>query len=172
MTKTMATDGLLPVGSLAPDIILPALGDEPHRPRLARDESRLGLTVFFKRSCPTCRLVLPFLQRLHERIESHGGAVIGVSQDDAAETSDFAQENGLSLPILIDGPRLDVSRRYDLLAVPTLYLTDGAGKIRRARHGFHKEDLQLMGDELAASVGAPAAPLYGENESVPDFKPG
>src|SRR5258705_11056379 len=44
------------------------------------------LLVFFKNTCPTCTLILPYLQRLYERVEGAPGRFWGISQDSAAET--------------------------------------------------------------------------------------
>ena len=130
------------------------------------------LAVFFKNSCPTCRLVFPILQRLHEQVAPAGGRVVGISQDGMEGAGSFARELGLTMPILVDGEDWPVSRLYDVFAVPTLYLIDRAGVVRSSGVGFNKVELQAMAAALAASVGATAPILYREGESIPDFKPG
>ena len=60
----------------------------------------------------------------------------------------------------------------ELVAVPTLYLVDAGGAIKASTAGFHKQRLEQMARDLAASWGAPPAVLYREGESYPDMKPG
>lgn len=165
--------GAIPAGTVAPAFSLPVSG-RPGRedgipPRGARG---LALIAFFKKSCPTCRLTLPLLQRLHARTGAAGGRVLGVSQDGAEGAAAFAAELGLTFPILIDGDGYPVSSLYDLETVPSLYLVDASGAVVASGAGFARAELQDMADRLAASVGLPARPLYETGESFPEFKPG
>ena len=98
--------------------------------------------------------------------------VVGVSQDGLDGAESFAREFDLTMPILVDGERYPVSREYDLVAVPTLYLIDPEGRIVRSGAGFNKEELDRMAEDLASSVGAPKPALYREGEAIPDAKPG
>ena len=49
------------------------------------------VAAFFKISCPVCQCTLPFLERLYKRYGSDGVAVLGISQDEARDTKDFAK---------------------------------------------------------------------------------
>ena len=164
-------NGVIPAGTRAPGFTLPRPGGgEVTLP----DRAAKGLTlaIFFKNSCPTCRLILPFVQRLHEQVEGFGGRVVGISQDGLDGARGFARELGLTMPIVADGDDWPVSREYDLVSVPTLYLLDGEGKVVRGFAGFQKAELIRVATELAASVGAPEPSIYREGEALPDLKPG
>jgi peroxiredoxin len=167
----MANQSTLPVGSRAPSFTLP----QPDGLALTvPDRAAKGktLVVFYKNTCPTCRLALPFIQRLHEQVEASGGRVVAVSQDSSEEAAAYARELGLTMPIVVDGAGWPVSRQYDLVAVPTLYLLERDGTIARGVAGFDKQELSRIAADLAGSVGAQAPQLYREGESVPDLKPG
>ncbi len=178
----MATDvtGILPAGSAAPEFSLPALrllpggGFEPGGAARVPDPAAAGptLLVFFKNTCPTCRLTLPFVQRIHERTAARGARVVAVSQDGLEGTASFARELGLTMPVLVDGAHYPVSRRYDLVSVPTLYLLRPDGSVARGGMGFDRRGLEAMAADLAAAVGAPDPALFLPGEPVPDFKPG
>ncbi len=132
----------------------------------------LTLVAFVKESCPTCRFTLPFLERLHAQVASHDGSVVGVSQDDTQETEALREDLKLTIPFLIDAPDLSLSRWFDLVAVPTIYLIDESGAIRRGGMGFNKKELAAMAADLAASVGAAKPSLWKPEEQIPESRPG
>ena len=168
---TAIVQGVLPAGAKAPPFTLPLLGGgEASIPDPAA--KGLSLVAFYKNTCPTCRLAMPFLQRLHDQVARHGGRVLGISQDGMDGAASFARDLGLTMPIAVDGEGFPVSNAYDLISVPTLYLIDRDGTIARGGTGFLKVDLSEMAAGLAASVGAPLPALWGEAEPIPDFKPG
>jgi peroxiredoxin len=160
-------------GAKAPDISLPAL-DGDHfslHETLRRGPVVLG---FFKISCPVCQYALPFLQRIYA---AHAGntkvSVIGVSQDDAGGTSGFAQEFGLTFPILLDDTRrYPASNAYGLTNVPTVVLISADGKVEFTSVGWDRHDMERLNQRLAESAGAPAVPIFKPGEEVVDYKPG
>lgn len=82
--------------------------------------------------CPPCRAEMPALENTYQNFREEGLVVLGVNasyQDDPGTAAAFAQEMGLSFPILLD---LDgeVTSRYQLQAMPTTYFIDAKGVIR------------------------------------------
>jgi len=160
---------VLTVGGRAPGFSLPlASGGMLRFPEAS---PRPALLAFYKDECPTCRFTFPFLQRLHEQV---GGAALlaGISQGDAGRARAWGEELGLRFPIAVDAPDYPVSRRYELIAVPTLFAVDAGGLIVRAEVGFRKEALAALASELAALAGAPRPELYRAGEQIPVLKPG
>jgi peroxiredoxin len=47
---------------------------------------------FFKVSCPVCQFTFPFLERLHKRYGGKDVAFVGISQDNARATKEFARK--------------------------------------------------------------------------------
>jgi peroxiredoxin len=139
--------------------------------RFPEGAARPALLAFFKDECPTCRFIFPFLQRLHEQL---GGAalVAGISQDDVPRARAWSDELRITFPIAVDAPDYPVSRRYGLLAVPTLYAVDTDGVIVRAEEGFRKDRLEALALDLAERSGAARPELYRAGEQVPVLKPG
>jgi len=166
-----AVNGVIPAGSTAPAFTLPLLGGSTAS---VPDRAAKGLTlvVFYKNTCPTCRLAMPLLERLHRQVAPAGGRVVAVSQDGMEGAASFARELDLTMPVMVDGPDYPVSRLYDLVAVPTLLLLSPDGIVRRCGVGFSREGLEAMAADLASSAGAPRPALFRDDESVPDFKPG
>ena len=128
------------------------------------------LLVFYKVSCPTCQLTLPFINKM---FESYRSAVnfYGVSQDSPEDTENFCKKYGLTFPQLIDHPDYKASISYEVQVVPTIYLVDGEGTITFSEEGFVKNSLESLNEELARICGIAVNPLF-EDVSVPAFKAG
>jgi peroxiredoxin len=141
----------------------------------ARQQGML-LIVLFKTGCGTCQYSAPFLQRLHEQYAAHSGGrfqVIGVSQDDAATTREFAaQHGGLTFPLLLDTD-LEASERYAITHVPNLYLLDAHDTIQRSVLGhFSRDEFNGLARIAATAVGVPYAPIVRDEDDAPALKPG
>ena len=127
------------------------------------------LVAFFKRSCMTSKLTLPFIERLHQNYPAL--QTLGVSQDSAAETAEFAQATGLSFAVLLDED-WKVSAAYDLFTVPTVFLLDTNGIVKRVNMGWNKEHYTALSDEIAGLLGVTVVPLLNDADKVPAFRPG
>src|SRR5262245_48570798 len=77
-----------------------------------------AVIAFFKISCPVCQFTFPFIERLYRRYGGDGVAFLGISQDNAADTRDFAREFGVTFPMLLDEKGYPVSNGYALSSVP------------------------------------------------------
>jgi peroxiredoxin len=130
------------------------------------------LLAFFKVSCPTCQFTFPFLQRLHEQLREQGVQIWGVVQDKAQDGARFAATYGVTFPILVDDSPYKVSRAYNLVHVPTLFLVKPDGRVEISSEGFCKADLLAIQRSLAQSHPATPPALFLPTERVPEYKPG
>ena len=131
------------------------------------------VAAFFKISCPVCQFTLPFLERLYKRYGGDGVTFLGISQDDARDTRDFAKEFGVTFPMLIDDEDgYIVSNTYALTSVPTIFLIDTDGTVKVRSMGFDKKDLEKIAAHLAERKKISLAPLFRPDEIVPANKPG
>lgn len=131
------------------------------------------VAAFFKISCPVCQFTFPFLERLYK--QSGGGATfVGISQDDAASTKDFARMYGVTFPMALDEKSKGylASNAYGLSMVPTVFLIDESGMVQVSSMGFARNDLEKIASELADRKNMPRAPLFMANEQVPATRPG
>jgi cytochrome c biogenesis protein CcmG/thiol:disulfide interchange protein DsbE len=83
--------------------------------------------------CSPCRFEMPALERIHREIVSRDALVMAVNvtrQDSRLNALAFADGLSLSFPILFDDTG-EVSRRYQLRALPSTYLIGRDGIIRR-----------------------------------------
>ena len=132
------------------------------------------LAAFFKVSCPVCQFTFPFLERLHKRFGNGSKEVpfLGISQDNARATKEFADEYGVTFPIVLDAAGYPVSNAYGLTNVPTSFLIDTDGAVKLTCWGFNKKDLEAMAAELSERRKLPPAALFRPDESVPANRPG
>jgi peroxiredoxin len=152
---------LLEVGQNAPDFSLKDIGAQPWSFDDHLEKGRV-LVNFFKISCPTCQLTLPFLERLNPTV-----TVVGISQDDAPSTKEFLDYYKITFPVLID-PKKDryrASNAYRITNVPSIFLIEKDKTISWTLSGFHRGDLEA----LAAKLGTV---LFTANDRVPAMKPG
>jgi cytochrome c biogenesis protein CcmG, thiol:disulfide interchange protein DsbE len=108
---------------------------------------RPTLLVFFETDCPTCRLTIPYLNRLARELAETEAGFLGISQDPMQPTIEFAEALPVSFPIALDR-ELEVSRLFDPVAVPTLFLIDGRGKIIETQIGFDKNALNSIAKKI------------------------
>lgn len=157
------------IGQHAPDFSL-ARHDNGATQTLA-DLSARGpsLIAFFKRSCATSRLTLPFIERLHQHYPAL--QVLGISQDDAEDTNAFVQQTGVTFPVVRDGD-WKVATAYDLFTVPSVFLLDQGGSVRRTNLGWNKDQYTGLSDEIAQALNTAPVPLLTDSDKVPAFKPG
>jgi len=153
---------MLQTGAQAPDFTLDLL--EGGRRSLGEIlEAGPVLVVFFKVTCPTCQLALPYLQRIE------GGAlqIYAVSQDDAARTREFMRLFGVHLPMLLDPAAggYPASRAYGVEYVPSLFLVEPGGRISWTAEAFDRRAFE----QLAQRAGRP---MFEPGETVPLYKPG
>jgi peroxiredoxin len=130
------------------------------------------VAAFFKISCPVCQFTFPFLERLYQRYGGDRVTFLGVSQDDAGSTKEFAAEYGVTFPIVLDEKGYPVSNAYGLTSVPTIFLIEPDGTVRVSSTGFDKKDLETIARELAGRRRIAPAALFRPDEKVPANKPG
>lgn len=159
-------------GAKAPEFELKSLDGKRF---VLADELARGPVVlaFFKVSCPTCQYAFPFLERLYQAYGHKNVTLVGVSQNDAVETSAFAKDFSIKFPILLDDTRkYPVSNAYGLTNVPTVFWIAQDGEIEVSSVGWVKADFEQIGRKMAEIGKIPAAALFQPGEDVRDFRAG
>jgi len=158
-------------GQTAPDFSLKSIdGTEYSLPKLLKRGP--VFTSFFKVSCPVCQFTFPFLNRLYKRYGSKDVTFLGISQDSARATKEFADECGVTFPIVLDAEGYPASNAYAITNVPTSFLIDTDGSVKIASTGFNKKDLEAIAAELSQRHKIPLSALFRPDESVPPNRPG
>lgn len=162
---------LLETGTKAPDFKLSAPDGKSHslKEKLSTD---LTLIAFFKINCPTCQFSLPFLEKLHKNYAGKGFTLWGISQNNQAETLQFAKEYKITFPLLLDQNNYQISYVYGITVVPTILLIDKNQEILFSSEGFAKEDLEKLSREIAQRIGTAPVNIFAGESYVPAFKAG
>jgi len=121
----------------------------------------LRLIAILQTDCPTCRLIAPYLNILADRKTP----VAAISQDGEDATHEFVRQTEIRFPVERD-PDFQLSKRFNVVTVPTLYVVDDQDRILRQEAGFDKNAL----NEVAALFGHPS--IADPYDGAPAFKPG
>jgi peroxiredoxin len=158
-------------GSKAPPFDLPALGGG--RGSLAgMKKGERAVVAFIKATCPTCQLEMPFLEKLFRHHQGDARVrFLAVTQEEAPAAEGFNRDYGITMPTLLDSKPYEVSARYGLTHVPTLFVIDADGRVESTSVGFARNDLEALEAGLAGWTGKKPAGIF-EGSPVPDFKPG
>ncbi len=130
-----------------------------------------ALLVFLETDCPTCRLICPYLNKLVQKIGPENFNIIGISQDDEASTREFVAQTQVSFPVVVDRD-LEVSRRYDPMAVPALFLIDSQGEVIQTQIAFDKNEFNSITAQICRMVGSPPFIIAEPFDGNPERKPG
>ena len=117
-------------GFPAPDFTLDLLGGG--QVTLSELRGKAVLVNFWATWCLPCREEMPAIEAFYRSHKDLGLVVIGVNltdQDSIPDVAGFVQELGVTFPIALDRDGV-VSRRYQLLGLPTSFFIDRQGVIR------------------------------------------
>jgi peroxiredoxin len=106
------------------------------RVALADLDGEVVLVNFWATWCGPCREEMPHLEALYQRYSDLGFTLLGVNvEEDSSGADEFLAGTPVSFPILFD-PENEVSKLYNVVAMPSTVLIDRAGNMRFIHHGY------------------------------------
>lgn len=159
------------VGAKAPDFSLTGIDGTACSLADALNRGPLVL-VFFKATCATCDLALPYVNRMAAAYPSEGWSLWAVAQDRPEEAQAYAATLGMDYPVLPDAGGYPTSKAYDPPATPTVFLIDRGGEVVQASVGFNKRELNSLSDAIAERLGVEPVVIAPAGDGNPDSKPG
>jgi len=129
---SLASSGL--EGQDAPDFALKSSTGE--NLRLSEYRGDVVMINFWATWCGPCRQEMPLLDELYSRYQRVGFDLLGVNIDDDSDRAmQMVRELGVSFPVLFDS-RKEVSKLYEVEAMPVTVLVDREGRVRHVHHGY------------------------------------
>lgn len=135
-------DGLLAIGTKAPDWTLPSsLGKQMSLHEL---KGKVVLLDFWGTWCVPCLRAMPDIQAIHSTFKDQPVEIIGVSveTESNADPLGYVKRKGYTYPIVTEGHK--ITRDYKVVQFPTVYIIDKNGIIIHAEHSGNREN--FMGD--------------------------
>lgn len=116
-------------GFVAPDFTLNDL--EGNQYQLSAFKGNYIMLNVWASWCKPCQYEMPAMQRLYEKYKDDGFVILAVNNtisDNYQDVVNFVVENNLTFPILLD-TKGDISKKYQVQALPSTYFIDKNGKI-------------------------------------------
>jgi thiol-disulfide isomerase/thioredoxin len=122
----------------APDFTLASKGGG--NVRLQEQRGNVVLINFWASWCGPCREELPYLEALQQEYADLGFTILAVNVDEDPSKADILLNDiAVSFPVLFD-VNDDVSKLYDVQAMPTTVIVDRDGNQRLLHHGYKSGD--------------------------------
>ena len=141
LTIYMAVSGLAGASDLnqpAPDFTLKSLAGK--NLKLSEMAGNVVLINFWASWCGPCREEMPLLNALHNKYEALGFTVVGVNvEEDVNGAKSFLQNFPVDFSVLLDNSN-QVSKQYQVIAMPTTVVVDRDGNMRYLHKGYKSGD--------------------------------
>ena len=135
-------------GELAPDFVLRS-GDGENM-RLSEYRREVVLVNFWASWCGDCRDQMPSLDSLYSLYHEAGLQLLSVNLDNKTEQArEITRSLELGFPVLYDSDR-QVSKLYDVDAMPVTLLIDREGVVRYVEKGFSRGTKERYLEQLKA----------------------
>lgn len=149
------------VAALEPGVRAPAMEAAPLQPgparvSLERLRGRVVYVDFWASWCVPCRQSMPALDALARRHGGRGFTVVGVNKDaSAADAERFLRRVPVGFVLVSDADDA-IARAFGVRAMPSGYLLDRQGVVRRVHRGFTAETAAALEREIAELLAEPS----------------
>lgn len=118
----------------APDFTLKSQNGDNFK--LSELRGEVVMINFWASWCGPCRQEMPLLEELYTRYQSLGFTVLGVNiEEDPTKAQALLKDMAVSFPVLFDTQN-EVSRLYQVAAMPSTVLVDRDGNMRYLHKGY------------------------------------
>ena len=172
LTKSLRADPSEWVGKPAPDFQVTDLKGEELS--LKDYRGQIVLLDFWATWCGPCIAEMPKVKKAYEKYKDQNFQIIGISLDQSEEPlAAYIEKEGIAWMHYWDESR-DLRNLYGVWAIPSAFLVDGEGIIRKASlGGFDVESAvaELVEENLARPDDAPISTLSDSPEGAQNADP-
>jgi cytochrome c biogenesis protein CcmG/thiol:disulfide interchange protein DsbE len=138
----------LEAGAPWPSLSAPRLGESGAALELAALKGKVVYVDFWASWCVPCRLSMPALDAMYRKHASQGFMVVGFNKDvELADAQRFLQRVPVTFPLVQDADDA-AARAFDVKAMPSGYLVDRKGVVRKVHRGFTQETATTLENEI------------------------
>jgi len=131
--------------SAAPDFTLKSRAGE--NIKLSELRGQVVLSNFWASWCGPCRQEMPLLDQMYQKSSPLGFTLLGVNVEQVSTDAErLLKDTPVTFPILFDAQN-EVSKLYDVTAMPSTVLVDRDGKVRFVHKGYqpgYEEEYQTQ----------------------------
>lgn len=143
-------------GAAAPAWSAPRLGQPQQSVSLQSLKGRVVYVDFWASWCVPCRLSMPTLDALHRKHGARGLSVVGINKDSTlADAQRFLKRVPVGFDLAQDEGDA-AARAFDVKAMPSGYLIDRKGVVRKVHRGFTAETAAALEREIEELLREPA----------------
>lgn len=143
-------------GSAAPAVSAQPLGASAPAIDLSALRGKVVYVDFWASWCVPCRLSMPLLDAMHRKHGARGFTVVGVNKDATlADAQRFLKRVPVGFPLAQDAKDAWATA-FDVRAMPSGYLIDRRGIVRRVHRGFTGETAAALEREIEQLLAEPA----------------
>ncbi|THE14232.1 TlpA family protein disulfide reductase [Bacillus timonensis] len=119
-------------GQLAPDFTLKTINGEEMK--LSAFRGKKVILNYWASWCPPCKAEMPHMQEFYEENKESNVVLLSVNLTTAekkgSDVAKFVEDYELTFPVMLD-EKGDIGQTYQAYAIPTSYLIDTKGVVRK-----------------------------------------
>ena len=154
LLATAIAANAIEAGAPVPALSVPRLND-PGAVDLASLKGKVVYVDFWASWCVPCRLSMPALDAMYKKHAGEGFTVVGFNKDvEAADAQRFLQRVPVSF-ILARDSKDAAAKAFDVKAMPSGYLVDRKGVVRKVHRGFTQETAGALEKDIEELLKEP-----------------
>lgn len=153
-TRSLQTEGPAVIGTTVSFTLPEYPGRAPHD--FLQDRGHVVLLDVWATWCEPCREALPLYQDLLKQYAPRGLRVYALSVDeDPRQIAPFLKDARVTLPVLLDPNGNIAEKRLQVSMMPTLFVLDKKGVVRKVHQGFTEGGVGQYQNEIEALLNEP-----------------
>jgi len=155
LTASASAIGIDITGNPAPQFDLPVFGAEQRHIALTSLRGKVVMLDFWASWCGPCRQSFPLYEQLRSELPAQDFTLLAINLDEvSAGPAAFLEEHPVSYTSLAD-PEGDVAKAFGLIGMPSAFLIDRDGIVRKRHTGFKPADIESLRSEIRDLITEP-----------------